>query len=299
MVSVEARQFWDLLRNGSRQIEKPLGERRVAGEHAEDATAEPVGATFRPATELRGIWAGPAGSRSEADAGAVMLYLYGGGYMLGSPASRRKTAGHLAVAANARVLVPTYRLAPEHPFPAAVEDAVQAYRWLLEQGVAPSRLVVAGDSAGGGLALATLLAARDRGLPMPAGVVALSPWVDLTCGGDSVDDRRQADLECARAGLLEMAGWYLAGADPRDPLASPVFADLSRLPPILCLVGGDEVLRDDSVRLVRAAGIAGTDATLVIAAGMQHVYPIWAGAFPEADAAIALIGEWVRARMGT
>jgi epsilon-lactone hydrolase len=298
MVSVEARQFWDLLRNGSRQIEMPLGERRVAGEHAEDATAEPVGATFWPATELRGIWAGPAGSRPEADAGAAMLYLYGGGYMLGSPASRRKTAGHLAVAAGVRVLVPTYRLAPEHPFPAAVEDAVQAYRWLLEQGVAPSRLVVAGDSAGGGLALATLLAARDRGLPMPAGVVALSPWVDLTCGGGSMDDRPQADLECARAGLLEMAGWYLAGADPRDPLASPVFADLSRLPPILCLVGGDEVLLDDSVRLVRAAGIAGTDATLVIAAGMQHVYPIWAGAFPEADAAIALIGEWVRARMG-
>jgi epsilon-lactone hydrolase len=299
MVSVEARQFWDLLRNGSRQIEKPLGERRVAGEHAEDATAEPVGATFRPATELRGIWAGPAGSRSEADAGAVMLYLYGGGYMLGSPASRRKTAGHLAVAAGVRVLVPTYRLAPEHPFPAAVEDAVQAYRWLLEHGVAPSRLVVAGDSAGGGLALATLLAARDRGLPMPAGAIALSPWADLTCGGDSVDDRPQSDLECARAGLLEMAGWYLAGADPRDPLASPVFADLSRLPPILCLVGGDEVLLDDSIRLVRAAGIAGTDATLVIAAGMQHVYPIWAGAFPEADAAIALIGEWARARMGT
>jgi epsilon-lactone hydrolase len=298
MVSVEARQFWDLLRNGSRQIEMPLGERRVAGEHAEDATAEPAGATFWPATELRGIWAGPAGSRPEADAGAAMLYLYGGGYMLGSPASRRKTAGHLAVAAGVRVLVPTYRLAPEHPFPAAVEDAVQAYRWLLEQGVVPSRLVVAGDSAGGGLALATLLAARDRGLPMPAGVVALSPWVDLTCGGGSMDDRPQADLECARAGLLEMAGWYLAGADPRDPLASPVFADLSRLPPILCLVGGDEVLLDDSIRLVRAAGIAGTDATLVIAAGMQHVYPIWAGAFPEADAAIALIGEWVRARMG-
>ena len=276
-----------------------LGERREAGEHAEDATAEPAGATSWPATELRGLWTGPAGSQSEAGAGAAMLYLYGGGYMLGSPASRRKTAGHLAVAAGVRVLVPTYRLAPEHPFPAAVEDAVQAYRWLLEQGVAPSRLVVAGDSAGGGLALATLLAARDRGLPMPAGVVALSPWVDLTCGGDSMDDRPQADLECARAGLLEMAAWYLAGADPRDPLASPVFADLSRLPPILCLAGGDEVLLDDSIRLVRAAGIAGTDATLVIAAGMQHVYPIWAGAFPEADAAIALIGEWVRARMAT
>ena len=153
-----------------------LGERREAGEHAEDATAEPAGATSWPATELRGLWTGPAGSQSEAGAGAAMLYLYGGGYMLGSPASRRKTAGHLAVAAGVRVLVPTYRLAPEHPFPAAVEDAVQAYRWLLEQGVAPSRLVVAGDSAGGGLALATLLAARDRGLPMPAGVVALSPW---------------------------------------------------------------------------------------------------------------------------
>jgi epsilon-lactone hydrolase len=219
--------------------------------------------------------------------------------VLGTPASRRKTAGHLAVTAGGRVLVPTYRLAPEHPFPAAVEDAVQAYRWLLEQGVAPSQLVVAGDSAGGGLALATLLAARDRWLPLPAGAVLLSPWVDLTCGGDSTDDQAGTDLECARAGLAEMAGWYLAGADPRHPLASPVFADLSGLPPILCLVGGDEDLLDDSVRLVRAAGIAGTDATLVVAAGMQHVYPIWAGAFPEADAAITLIGDWVRARVGS
>ena len=125
---------------------------------------------------------------------------------------------------------------------------------------------------------------------------ALPPWADLTCSGESVTSRAAADIECTRSGLLEMAGLYTDGADPSQPLASPVFADFAGLPPLLCVVGGDEILLDDSIRLVRNAGTAGVDAMLFIAAGMQHVFPIWAGAFPEADAAIALIGNWVRAR---
>ena len=129
---------------------------------------------------------------------------------------------------------------------------------------------------------------------MCAGIVALSPWADLTCTGESMTSRAAADIECTRAGLLEMVGCYMNGADPSQPLASPVFADLAGLPPLLCVVGGDEILLDDSIRLVRNAGTAGIDATLFIAAGMQHIFPIWAGAFPEADAAIALIGNWVR-----
>ena len=216
--------------------------------------------------------------------------------MVGTPATRRKTAGHLARAAHARVLVPNYRLAPEHPFPAAVEDAVRAYQWLLDQGGEPSGTFLAGDSSGGGLALATAIAVRDRHLPMCGGIVAISPWTDLTCSGESMTSRAAVDIECTRAALLDMAGAYLNGADPTQPLASPVFADLTGLPPLLSLVGGDEILLDDSVRLVRTAAVAGIDATLSIAAGMQHVFPIWAGAFPEADAAIRLIGDWVRTR---
>ena len=212
------------------------------------------------------------------------------------PATRRKTAGHLALAAGARVLVPNYRLAPEHPFPAAVEDAVRAYQWLLDHGGEPSKIFLTGDSAGGGLAVATAIAVRDRHLPMCGGIVAISPWADLTCSGESMTSRAEVDIEITRAGLLEMASTYLHGADPTQPLASPVLADLTGLPPLLCLVGGDEVLLDDSVRLVRNAGVAGIDATLSITAGMQHVFPIWAGSFPEADAAIGLIGNWVRTR---
>ena len=238
-----------------------------------------------------------SGQRYEGEnSGRTILYFFGGGYMLGTPATRRKTAGHLALAAGARVLVPNYRLAPEHPFPAAVEDAVRAYQWLLDQGREPAEIFLAGDSAGGGLAVATAIALRDRHLPMCGGIVAISPWADLTCSGESMTSRAAVDIEITRAGLLEMAGTYLNGADPAQPLASPVLADLTGLPPLLCLVGGDEVLLDDSVRLVRNAAIAGIDATLSITAGMQHVFPIWAGAFPEADAAIHLIGDWVRAR---
>jgi monoterpene epsilon-lactone hydrolase len=287
MISKQAREFWSLLKSAPKQIDLPIDQRREAGEHAEDATAQPAGVTFAPVADVGGFWAEPPKGTPER----TILYLFGGGYMLGSPASRRKTAGHLALAAKARVLVPNYQLAPEHPFPAAVNDAVRAYEWLLADGEEPSKIVVAGDSSGGGLAVATVIAVRDRGLSMPAGVVALSPWADLTCSGDSMTSRAATDLECTRPGLLEMAGWYLGGANPRQPLASPVFADLTGLPPLLCLVGGDEILLDDTIRLVRNAGTEGVDATAFIAAGMQHVFPIWAGVFPEADAAIAMIGK--------
>ncbi len=247
---------------------------------------------YSPAPEVDGFWAAIEGE-SQA---RTILYFFGGGYMIGTPATRRKTAGHLALAAGGRVLVPNYRLAPEHPFPAAVEDAVRAYQWLLDHGGEPSQIFLTGDSAGGGLAVATAIALRDRHLPMCGGFVAISPWADLTCSGESMTSRAAVDIECTRAGLLDMAGTYLHGADPTQPLASPALADLTGLPPLLCLVGGDEVLLDDSVRLVRNAGVAGIDATLSITAGMQHVFPIWAGRFPEADAAIGLIGNWVRTR---
>jgi acetyl esterase/lipase len=293
MVSIAARRFWSQMASAPKQVELPIPERRAAGAHAEDATSEPVGVTFTPAPQVGGFFAVPPNARKAA----AILYLFGGGYMLGTPASRRKTAGHLALAAGVRVLVPNYRLAPENPFPAALDDAVHAYRWLLDQGAAPQQIVTAGDSSGGGLAIAILVAIRDRDLPMPAGGIGISPWADLMCSGASMRERAPDDIECTRASLLEMASWYMGRADPRQPLASPVFADFSGLPPLLCVVGGDEVLLDDSIRLVRGAGAAGTDATLFVAAGMQHVFPIWAGVFPEAGAAIRLIGGWVRERL--
>ncbi len=292
MISREAKRFWALLRSFPKQIEMPVSKARETDLLAEFPTSEPTGVTFSPAPNVDGLWAEVQGKSS----GRTILYFFGGGYTVGTPATRRKTAGHLALAAGARVLIPNYRLAPEHPFPAAVEDAVRAYQWLLDQDAEASQIFLAGDSAGGGLAVATAIALRDRHLPMCGGIVAISPWVDLTCSGESMTSRAAVDIECSRAGLLEMAGTYLDGADPTQPLASPVLADLTGLSPLLCLVGGDEVLLDDSVRLVRNAGVAGIDATLSITAGMQHVFPIWAGAFPEADAAIRLIGDWVRFR---
>ena len=293
MISSQAKQFWTFIANSPKQVELPLAMRRRAGERAEGMTAEPRGVAFSPAPEAGGLWADPHEERH----GAAILYLYGGGYVLGSPKSRRKTAGHLALAACARTLIPAYRLGPEHPFPAALEDALRAYQWLLGQGAHPSRTVIAGDSAGGGLALATALCARDRGLPRCAGVALISPWADLTCGGESYASRAAADITCTRASLLEMANWYLGGADPRAPYASPLFADLSGLPPILCVAGADEILLDDSTQLARNAAIAGVTATAVLAAGMQHVFPIWAGVFPEADEAIATIGDWISAKI--
>jgi acetyl esterase/lipase len=255
-------------------------------------TAEPTATTFTPAPDVGGLWAEPRSQR----AGAAILYIFGGGYVLGSPNSRRKTAGHLAEATGARALLPGYRLAPEHHFPAAVEDIVSAYRFLISHGAVPANTAIVGDSSGGGLAIATLIALRSSGLPLPGGAVAISPWADLTCSGDTMAIKAEADIECTQRGLLEMAAWYLDKASPRTPTASPVFADLNGCPPFFCVVGSDEVLLDDSARLVRCGGIAGVDVQLSIASGMQHVFPIWKGAFPEADAAIAMIASWILER---
>lgn len=292
MPSDEAKRFWEMLRALPKDDAPSIAQRRQGDAHAEDLTQEPDGIVFGSAPDVDGIWAVPHGGR----AGAAILYFYGGGYVLGAPISRRKTAGHVARAAAARALIPRYRLAPEHPFPAAIEDGVAAFLWLVANGTDPARTVIMGDSAGGGLAVATTLALRERGLPLPAGVITISLWGDMTRSGGTMDSRAWTDMSCSREGLLELAGHYLAGADPRHPLASPVFADFTGMPPLLCIVGGDERLTDDSVRVVCAAGQAGTDATLFVAPWMQHVYPIFAGAFPEANSAIRLMGDWIRAR---
>jgi len=233
----------------------------------------------------------------ERDGDRAVLYLHGGAYTRGSIRSHGPWCGRLAVATGARVLSVDYRLAPEHPYPAAVDDALAAYRWLLGQGLDPTRVAIAGDSAGGGLAAALLLAARHAGVAMPATAVLLSPWVDLTLSGESMDLRSDRDPMCSRESLSRSAEWYAGHEDPACPLVSPLFGDLTGLPPLLVLVGTAEVLLDDSRRFAAAADAAGVDIELVVEEELLHVWPIFPGV-PEADAALEQIAEWVRKRTG-
>jgi monoterpene epsilon-lactone hydrolase len=292
MVSPEALKLNEILRNAPKAVDMDLPHQREAGEHAEDMTSEPEGVTYEEAYEVDGLWATP----ESWDGESAIMYLYGGGYVISSPHSRRKLAGHLANASGARALVPRYHLAPERPFPTAVEDAAADYRWLLSEGGRPERTVVAGDSSAGGLTVAMMLKLREDSASLPVGGIPISPWVDLACTGETLETNADVDLTATKASLQRMAGQYLDGANPRTPLASPLYADLSRLPPLLIVVGGAEALLDDSVRLARSAGMAGVDVTLYIGAGMQHIFPIYCGAIPEADAAVAMIGTWIRSR---
>jgi phosphinothricin tripeptide acetyl hydrolase len=269
-------------------------ERRAQYERAEkvfrtpsDVKVERVNAPVAPAEWLR---------PPSAEPGRVVLYLHGGGYVIGSPRSHRHLAAAIAGAAGASALLLDYRLAPEHPFPAAVEDATAAYRWLLDQAIAPERIVIAGDSAGGGLTVATLLALREARVPLPAGGVCISPWVDLTCSGASYGTKADADPIVGRSGVEEMARAYLGATPPRTPLASPLFADLRGLPPLLIHVGSDEVLLDDSVQLAERVKAAGVDATLEVYERMIHVWHWFLPMLDEAQTAVEAIGRFVRAR---
>src|SRR5499426_263637 len=232
-----------------------------------------------------------------ASGGRVILYLHGGGYMIGSPRSHRHLAAAIGAAAGASALLIEYRCAPESPFPAAVDDAVGAYRWLLEQGISAGGLVIAGDSAGGGLTVATLLALRDDGVPLPAAGVCISPWVDLTCSGASYATKAASEPIVKKAGVEEMARAYLGTADRRTPLASPLFADLRGLPPLLIQVGSEEVLLDDAVVLADRAKAAGVETSLEVWPAMIHVWHWFLPMLDEAGEAIEAIGRFARARM--
>jgi epsilon-lactone hydrolase len=232
-----------------------------------------------------------------ADAGRVLLFLHGGGYELGSLRSDGELAARLGRASRMRVLFPEYRLAPEHPFPAAIDDVLAAWRWLrTDQGLDARSIAVAGDSAGGGLTVALLVATRDAGEALPAGAALMSPTVDLTSSGASMTERADQDPISTPAMLRQFASDYLAGADPKTPLASPLFASLSGLPPLLVQVGTADLLLSDSERLARAATEAGVDVILEIGEGLPHVYPLMLGT-PEAAEATEQIGKFLRARV--
>jgi epsilon-lactone hydrolase len=226
-----------------------------------------------------------------------ILYLHGGGYVMGSPPHYRDFIWRIARVATARVVCPYYRLAPEHRFPAALDDAVTSYSWLLAQGAAPRRLVIMGDSAGGGLALATLLRLRDEGLPLPAAAVALSPWTDLALTGDSIRSNAGADLTLEFQRTASFARHYLGSADPRHPYASPLYGDPAGLPPILIQVGSDEILRDDSVRMADKLRAAGSPVEIEIWPRMPHVWQLFARVLPEGRRAIRRIGAFVQREM--
>ncbi len=242
----------------------------------------PVDAAGVPAT-----WIEPPDATS-----GVMLYLHGGAYSLGSVVTHRELIARLACATRRRALALNYRLAPEHPFPAALDDTAAAYGWLLAQGISPERIVIAGDSAGGGLAIAALVALRDAGTPLPAAAVCLSPWLDLTLSGASVRAQAAADPILDAASLDRYARAYAAGQPLNRPLLSPLFADLRGLPPVLLQVGAAEILFDDATRLAEAARAAGVAVTLQTWPGLFHVFQLFAF-LPETARAVAQIAEFV------
>lgn len=271
-----------------------LEEQRAGAELFGAMSTERAGVTYEPVTVdgIAGQWVLPQDPASDR----VILYLHGGGYVICSVNSHRRMIGHLAAEAGCKALAIDYRLAPEHPHPAAVDDAVKAYRWLLKQGYAPERVTIAGDSAGGGLTMATLVALRDAGDPMPAGALPISPWVDLEALGESMTTNAHVDLMVAAEGLKAMSEAYLQGQDARHPTAAPLYADLRGLPPLYIQVGGDETLLDDSTRLAAKAAASGVAVRLDVFPEMQHVFQMAAGNVPEADDALARAGAWLRER---
>ena len=224
----------------------------------------------------------------------VILYFHGGGYVIGSSRAHRPIVAKFIKGSGIGALVFDYRLAPEHPFPAALDDSVAAYRWLLSEGVSPSNIVFVGDSAGGGLCLATLLALRDQNIPLPAAAVALSPWTDLKNTGESLKTNAEVDTLCWSEAQTVFSKHYARDNDPGLPWISPLYGDLHGLPPILIYVGGDELLRDDSTRFAEKAKAAGVDVTLKVGAGMFHCYPACAPLFPEATQAMAEICAFIK-----
>jgi monoterpene epsilon-lactone hydrolase len=296
MASQQLQAIVGLLRSGPPLAELSIEEQRAAFDMltsqfqpAEDVRCEPVDVGGVP-----GEWI----TTLEAAHERVVYYLHGGGYVIGSINTHREMISRLSRATGARALAIDYRLAPENPFPAAVEDSTAAYRWLLSIGVDPARLVIAGDSAGGGLTVATLVALRDAGEPLPAAAVCLSPWVDLEGLGESMATKAEVDPMVQREALLQMAKAYLGDVQPRTPLAAPLYADLRGLPPLLIQVGTAEALLDDATRLAERAKSAGVDVALERWDDMIHVWQFFAAMLPEGQQAIERIGEFIRKHTG-
>ncbi len=295
MTSLQFKALLQLLRANPTPADIPLAEQRAAADRL--AAQTPL---------LDGVYteelAVPAGDRAiptllvaaqSARDDRLIVYFHGGGYATGSIATHRDLACRLSAVSGTRVLLVDYRLAPEHPFPAAVADGTAVYQYILHNGFTPAQIILGGDSAGGGLALALLLALRDGGQALPAAAFALSPWVDLALTGDSLHSNAAHDPALTLAQLQEFAGWYLGDTDPHTPLASPLYADLSGLPPLFIQVGTAEILLDDARQLAARAQAAGVSVTLDEWPEMIHGWQGFAGFMPEAFEALERVGEFL------
>ncbi|MEX1196699.1 MAG: alpha/beta hydrolase [Pseudohongiellaceae bacterium] len=273
-----------------RWLDREMGSQRTA-----------AGVTIKPVTVESGLgetriavpaeWSVP----DETAGDRVILYFHGGGYLFGSPLSYRSFTSRLAQEAGMRVLAPDYRLAPEQPFPAAVDDALAAYRWLLEaEDVPPSRIVLAGDSAGAGLALALVHALKAEGDPLPAAIMTLSPYTDLATTGASLEENSGRCAMFTAESIRRAARTYLAGAEAELPLASPLYGDFQGFPPLLILLSQTEALRDDGLRVAEQANRAGVEVQLQVWRDQPHVWPIFYPLIPEASRSIRDLAAFAR-----
>ena len=285
----------ELLRNGPLDLGGNVKEQRVIFEQMMGASPVPDDVAASPGT-LGGIPVVNVDVEG-TEPGPVILYFHGGAYAVGTAASSVGLASDLARHAGARLVSVDYRLAPEHPYPAALEDAVAAYRGLLASGMSPSAIAFAGESAGAGLVAATLVALKRAGLPLPSAAVMMSPWVDLTLSGDSMSDRAALDPALTPEGLRRRASDYVGAGDPADGRLSPIFADLTGLPPLLVQVGSHEILLDDATRLAARAAAADVAVTLQVTPQVPHVFQAFASMLDEAGVALAGAGDFLRAHL--
>jgi acetyl esterase/lipase len=289
------KDYWRSMTEASSPDEGAEEVRERVERHWGGLTAEPGGVDYLE-IEVAGppaLWAVPKGSAEDR----VILGLHGGGFVSGSIYTHRKLFGHLAKAVGARALLTDYRQTPAYSHPAPLEDTTAAYRWLLDQGVDAGHIAVAGDSSGGGLAVATMLRARELGLPTAAAVMLMSPWVDMTVGNPTYESNRETEEFFYKEVVAALANMFLGGADPRDPLASPLYADLSGLPPTYIQVGGDETMLGESLQLEENARKAGVDVRIDVFPGRSHTFQMAAGHAPESDDAIGKLAAWVRPKL--
>jgi acetyl esterase/lipase len=295
-VSQQQRDALDqLLRDALLDLGGDVSEQRIIFEEMMAAIPVPADVTTSsgslggiPVVNVAAAGAGPA---------SVIVYLHGGAYAIGTAASSVGLVSDLARRAGARLVTVDYRLAPEHPHPAAIDDAVAAYRGLLDSGVAASAIAIAGESAGAGLAAATLVALKHAGLPQPIAAVLMSPWADLTLSSESINGKAAVDPALTPEGLRRRAVDYVAGGDRKAELVSPVFADLTGLPPLLIQAGSHEILLDDATGLAARAAAADVAVRLEITPGVPHVFQGFAAMLDEGDAALTSAGEFLRAHL--
>ena len=281
--SLEGNQNIQAIRDGLEQI-------AALAKISVDVTCEPTDAGGVPAEWI---------STPSSIENNLTLYLHGGGWIAGSINTHRDLAARISRAAKTHVLIIDYRLAPEHPFPEGLNDCLTAYNWILSKGIKPENLIIAGDSAGGNLTLASLIKLRDKGTPLPAAAVCLSPVTDLTLSGESYKTKAELDPSVKREDIEFMVTQYVNLKDRQNPLVSPLYADLRDLPPILIHVGTAEVLYDDSIRFAKQAKEAGVDVTLEVFENMIHVFHTFAPLAPEGQEAIEKIAEFILSRIGS